>query len=179
MNKLLLIMLITFISMSRPYAQGIGDWDAKTPGGNTMLDSGSGTVLKFSNPYSEIKGINKWYFFRGHIIGKSYDGFFVTNEHSHTNLLFHSESVWNEYLVDNNLKPTLWIRWYQDDWRFLGNAFMVFVFAITVIICFVLYLMVRWVLSKLNISLSMRKYWIMALLVTIVMLLLDAFPQSI
>jgi hypothetical protein len=128
--KTILLILSFLIPISYAIAIGLGDWERDTPFGNKMYDAGSGTNFVFKSNGQEIKGINKWYFYRGHTIGEyGRASYFTANEQNSTLKTFDTQQEWENEIIKLNLKP-FWARWYQDDWYFLDDLLLIMVFTL-------------------------------------------------
>ena len=179
-------MLLTFTSHS--YAMGLGDWNCKTPNGNEIINTG-GTFLNMKNTQI-LDGLDQWYFYKGNIIGQrhsnvnSSETYFVANEVTFTIDTFQTKQEWIKYIERHELKPSIWTRWYDTDWRFFNDtvglvAIVFFYISIPLfgVIVWLFFKAIKY--EKLNFR---KPYTIITTLIVVflvIRLLLDQFPQSI
>lgn len=91
---------------------GMGETYFQTPGGHIICDC---------DPYSrtpvlvgqenKIYNIDKFYFFKNHIIGYGPGYYFIFNEATGQTSLFHAQSQWQHSIKARDLKPVLYTNW--------------------------------------------------------------------
>lgn len=184
MKNNLLYTIIFFLTFSTTSAQGLGDWQNKTPEGNKMYDAGGGVNLILLKSNTEFTNVKTWYFYKHCIIGTTDSIFFVIDERSADLRKYTSENEWRNYLKDATLEPVLWTRWFSDNWKFYER--MVFVFIAMIIILFVPLLtytawtLNKWVAGKSDFRIN-KQYVLMlsgCVLLLAARFFLDIYPQS-
>jgi hypothetical protein len=149
MKKIFLV--ITFLIFCKSFAiVGLGDWQYKTSYGNTFDNySGDGITLfvHLENGVTEIKGLQKWYFYKGFIIGEHMDEssrleYFFMNEINSKVIFFDTFEESEKFKEENGLKPFIWTRWNDEKsidsiFPFLIN-FFAFIFVFIYIIVFLI-----------------------------------------
>ena len=136
MKKIFLV--ITLLIFSKSFAiVGLADWQCKTSYGNTFDNYSGGGITLFvhsENGVTEIKGLQKWYFYKGFIIGENNESnklsYFFVNEKNKKVYNFENKQEAIKFKTNNKLIPFLWTRWFNDDFEttpifFLFNAFVV------------------------------------------------------
>lgn len=129
-----------FLNCNFAYSFGLGDETYYTPYGNE-IDNWTGNTLR-ADGKEELTGLKKWYFYKGYIVGECncyppYDNkrkeeieklgnYFVFDETSYQLVVFGTESEWNSFLNQNDLKPKFWTRWH--DGGDVGNILLVIAF---------------------------------------------------
>jgi hypothetical protein len=188
MKKGLLFVLIAFASFNS-FGMGWGDWMTETPGGHAM-NNYSGNPIALYLKDTSITNVKKWYFFKKHIIGELASGsYFIVDERSSKFEAFDKKEKWEKHLVENELTPTFWIRWYKDDWTYLNDGLEIFYIIIFGPLLFLLLTAIWIVLATFELdrglSIKMKKryqFLTSATLVTILFLfekVLEIFPSSI
>lgn len=113
--KYLVSILLLLISL-KVAGFGLGDWQHETPGGSFMGDPGSGTQLTICKTGQELFGIERWYFYKGFIVGEMGEQFFILDEATGENTIFDNNEKWISKIQSSGLEPVLWTRWYIDNW---------------------------------------------------------------
>lgn len=184
MHHRLFIILFSQLLCFSSAAQGMGDWQNKTPGGHEMYDPGGGTRLVLTKTGTEVNEIKAWYFYQQHIIGMTYDGFFIVNEKNEEVRHFTSAEAWHRHKTAAGLTPPFWTRWYSGNWRFHEQM----IFLLLFIILFILFPLLTYFVLNVNrwISTPVKhriKQWPLAIASALLLLcvcryLLDLYPQS-
>ena len=132
---------LTFLVCFNSYARiGLADWEAITPLGHKINNFGSVSLFLSD---STIEDLNKWFFYKGYVIGTYQIGnnqtgteaYFTANEKNQEVKRFTDQGIWQRELEKNNLVPLLWTRWYKSDWTFYDDQlilFLVFEFFISI-----------------------------------------------
>ena len=113
MKHLLLIATFCLVATMQGICRvGMGENNFSTPGGHIICDC---------DPYDQtpvlvghedkIHKIEKFYFYKNHIIGYGPDYFFIFNEVTNQADLFGVESQWQQSITAKNLKPVLYTNW--------------------------------------------------------------------
>lgn len=180
------LLIITFLLFQlSAIAIGLGDWQNKTPGGNIMGDPGGGTILTLTNSNQTIEHISRWYFYRKHIVGQTNSGYFIVNEATGEVKRFTEFSQWNEILVQMALSPSIWTRWYSDNWKFyermLFAIFFIGLLALLPLLFFLFRGLNNWLSGESKFRL--RKPHLIAIVAIVAVIatriLLDVYPQSL
>lgn len=162
---------------------GIGDWVNSTPSGNQMGDPGGGTMFHFTGGGNEVTGIDQWYFYKEHTIGKYHKGYFIINEKANKFKLFESEHLWKEELTKQNLIPKILTRWYNDNWVFYDNFIILLFLGIPLnilLVGFIIWAVYKSIKSEhLNIKKPYTRLLIFLMVLGLAMYILDLYPQSI
>lgn len=174
------IVIICFKS----FGYGLGDWQHITPGGNVMGDPGDGTHLTITKTQQEISGIVKWYFYRDFIIGQiSSDEYFIVHEKKGELLLCKSKTEWIRYIQANDLSPSVWTRWYTDNWvdgdYLLIWSTLIFFISIPFILFFLFALYKAITKERFGITKPNTIFFLATVMVLGSILILDQYPQSI
>lgn len=177
-------LTVSFLVASiRLTAFGIGDWQHETPGGNLMGDPGSGTQLTIRMTGQELLGIDRWYFYNNCIVGELGNQLFIVDEETGEKLIFKDKNQWIKEIHSRKLAPTLWTRWYTDNWVdsdwLLIWLFFGFMISIPLILFFTFALYRAIVKERFRLT---SYYTILVLSVVIIIgitLLLDHYPSSI
>ncbi|MEY4903739.1 MAG: hypothetical protein RLZZ292_1554 [Bacteroidota bacterium] len=166
---------------------GLGDWSAKTPGGNE-INNFSGMTLRLKNG-KELLGPHSWYFYKNHIIGKldRYDMvqcYFVVNEATYQIDTFHFETDWKTFLVTHELVPKIRTAWYRDNWVAFGNSFstaFLFVFIFGFLFCLFMFYLVLALIFKGSFKFFKTGSITLVLMLGLIVFLwiLDQFPGSL
>jgi hypothetical protein len=156
-------MILPLTIRANPLGGGT-HWTQNTPAGNIIGAQNTDIVTlslidddldcRTEHTY-EINGLNKWYFFKNHIIGrldsgytinrrqncKDYitegknAGYFIVSETTRQFEIFSTESSWKNAISLQNIKPIIWTRWFEfDDFDSSGGMSMFFL----------MYFFVRW-----------------------------------
>ena len=136
----------------------------------------------------QLHQLVEWYFYKNHIIGKKKKSaessssieYFIVNERRNSILIFESKDRWDEDLKENNLKPFLWTRWFDDNWDHIETlklyAFLWFPFTIILII---FNLSIWWKITRFEDGWTYGFYKAsITPLVIFIIFLLGKFPQS-
>ncbi len=177
------IVLSFVIIANVSFGFGMSDWVQKTPGGHQMFDVGSGTQLQISSSSETLENINRWYFYKNHVVGELSNGFFILDESSGKLTNFSSDKEWLNETDVRGLKPLLWTRWYNDNWVdfewLLILAMLGWIIWIPLALFF-LYMIYRAVIKE---KFNYRKPFTRVVTITVLllgtMILLDLFPSSI
>jgi hypothetical protein len=180
-----LILLFIFSFLHANAEVGLGDWQCKTPGGNTIDNySGNGKTLFLSNTNDsrKIQNLEKWYFYKGFVIGKQKNGYFIANEKTLKVDTFANEKAWQAVIEKYDINP-LWTRWYTTNWVFYEDItyYAVIFFPVTIIVAllFVLFLYRAIRYEKLNIRKPITLILLIAVSLVTITYLMERFPQSI
>lgn len=183
--KNLQIILATILVFCAINTQAIAwtDWEAETPGGNSISDNWGPKTLIVQDSFV-LQGLKEWYFYESHIIGTygpDYDennrGFFIYNETHHKLDTFNVESNWISAIDQKELQPSVWTRWYSGDWTSISFTT---IFR-SIIIVLLLWMILR-MLSKhklLQKRKAMVLFGLSVLTLFIIVKCLLNFPQSI
>ena len=112
-RKILTILLLLVTSVNVEARIGIAEISFDTPGGHVICDCDPYTdppvLVGFE---SSLKNLEKWYFYKKHIVGYGKGYYFIFNEVT-TNLQhFENKSTWEEAILNQNLKPSF-TRWLE------------------------------------------------------------------
>ena len=128
--KVGIIMLTLFF----PFESKCGEfesWWQTTPKGNIIgkekwnNEYVIGIVCKNADKKSKknghtLKNLEKWYFYRSHIIGEFKDSsstkYFVLDELNCEYSIYKNENDFNIQIKQKRLKPLFWTRWYNSNW---------------------------------------------------------------
>jgi hypothetical protein len=179
--KYLVLLGLTIIS-SNLLGYGIGDWSHITPNGNVMGDPGSGTSLYINKTRQEILGINKWYFYKDKIVGKAGKEHFVVDEKEGEVIFFRNRNEWLNFIQVNNLEPSIFTRWYTDNWVDGDHLLVWLIFLPFISVPFILLFLFALykAITKERFGIT-RPYTAFVLATTILIssvLILDCYPQS-
>lgn len=174
-----------------------GDWSEwfhKTPGNNTLsnenLNDRHRNVFTCSqNNQVSLQFLEKWYFYKGNIIGTFEDSqpkkFFIVNENSCAIDSFSNNSEFDQVLRERKLKPIIWERWFNDNWGFFfegegdgGLMDWFYMRGTWLILPCVLFLALGLILNKIKNKYG-RLISIGIVIITAVRILLDVFSMSI
>ncbi|GAA4333717.1 hypothetical protein GCM10023184_27090 [Flaviaesturariibacter amylovorans] len=149
-----------------------------------MGNAGSGIELFVEGWETGFGPIDRWYFYKGHVVGRLVSGYFVANERSGEIRGFEEEQYWKEYLAERDLVPKYWTRWHTGNWRWLDD----YAFALLLIGALVLIPLLgatarflnRWIAGEARFRLRRNPALIIfsLLLLLLFRLLLDNFPSS-
>ncbi|UTW64781.1 hypothetical protein KFE94_08770 [bacterium SCSIO 12643] len=183
--KNLQIILATILVFCAFSAQAIAwtDWEAETPGGNSISDNWGPKTLIVQDSFV-LQGLKEWYFYESYIIGTygpDYDennrSFFIYNEINHQLDTFNLETDWSSAINRNGLQPSIWTRWHSGNWTSISFATIF----ISIIIVLLLWMILR-MLSKHEL-LQKRKAMVLfglgVLTLFMVIKCMLNFPQSI
>lgn len=164
---------------------GLGDWQNKTPGGNVMGDPGSGTILTLTNSNQTVGDITRWYFYRDRIVGQTSSDYFIANETTGEVRRYDNLQEWSQAIVQSELSPTIWTRWFTDNWKFYERMFFAIFFIGALILLpmffFLFRRLNRWVTSdnQPQIKKTHLLAFIGIVIMVVVRILLDVYPQSL
>lgn len=163
---------------------GIGDWQDVTPFGNRM----DNFTLYLKNK-TTLSRPSKWYFYKGYIIGNGSEyknasaRFFIINDQNCVIELFKNEEEWHAAILEKDLKPTIWTRWYRYEWHFFHETLLM-----AIIVGFPFYLpillgilfLVYWVMviDKFSLTKKSTKVFAGFCLLVFIRYLLDLYPSS-
>ena len=165
---------------------GLGDWQSITPGNNTIDNySGDGITLFLSNgkEYKKLEKLEKWYFFKGFVIGIRSGSYFIANEKTLQIDSFDNSKQWLDYRVQNKIVPKLWTRWYITKWDYykdFGFYLLIwfFISGPLILLFFVfVYLSIRY--EKVSPKKPFTLIVFLIIVVTTTTYVLELFPQSI
>jgi hypothetical protein len=164
---------------------GLGDWQNQTPGGNDMGDPGGGTILTLTKSNQTVENIARWYFYRKHIVGQTNSDYFIVDEATGKVQRFSEFGQWNEVLAQMELSPTVWTRWYSDNWKFFERMlFAIFFIGLVILLPLLFFLfrgLNRWITN--DSKFELRKSYLIAFVAIVVVIIartiLDIYPQSI
>jgi hypothetical protein len=115
LTTLLFINLLSTGSMNGPLGS---DWPAtcfRTPNQNLICDDQDNMMGKGYLNYT-LGHFDKWYFYKGCIIGVCWRGYFIINEKEQNSLFItKSEGRWTSEIQKRTLKPIVWTKWYTID----------------------------------------------------------------
>jgi hypothetical protein len=164
---------------------GLADWSCETPNGNE-INNFTGLTL-YLKGRARIENLDKWYFYKGHVIGMtgrystetSY--FFVANEFTGKIDSFPNEAEWLNYLSNNKLTPKMWTRWYRDDWTSYDGFALAFKILICSPLILVYFFLVYQAFRFENFRLKSPNTLIVTIVAGLIFIdwLLEQFPQSI
>jgi len=193
-NVFLQIKIVILLSLitNQLEASGLGDWRTQTPNGNSIESILNPFTLRLQNG-KELYSIDKWYFYKNHIVGiiesnkvrteKSQKTYFVVNEKSYAIEKFNKKSKWETHLTEHNLNPKLYTRWYSDNWDYISDLSLLLIFTwplLIPILLFLLFLYQRFIhdfgMTKIS---SLIRIFICPVIFISVFFLLGTFPQSI
>ena len=173
-----------------------GDWSQwfhSTPGKNLVsnqsLNDRHRNVFTCSENYQSVHYLEKWYFYKGNIIGTFEENqpekFFIINENTCSIDSFSNENEFNVALSERKLNPLIWERWFDDNWGFFfegdglgGPMDWFFVRGTWLILPGVLILVLGLILNKIR-----NKYGRLICsgiaIITAVRVFLDLYPMSL
>ena len=148
-----------------------------------MGDPGSGTQLTIRKIGDELLGIERWYFYNNFIVGEFRDKQFIVDERIGEKLIFDDRDIWSKEIQSRGLEPTLWTRWYTDNWVD-GDWLMIWVFFgffISIpLALFFLFALYRVIVKE---RFRLTSFYTIFVLSTVILigltLLLDRYPSSI
>ena len=183
MKSFLTITFLIITLSSR--AIGLGDWQKKTPCGNVMGDPGGGTILILTKNNQVINNISRWYFFRKHIVGQTSSDYFIVNETTGEVWRYNEVQEWNTAIKKSELSPTIWTRWFTDNWKFYERMLFTIIFIGAFILLPLLFFLFRrlnrWITSddKPKFKKTQVAVFIGIALIIVARILLDIYPQSV
>ena len=201
--RLLLFFFILIFFFSNLQAGGYWHWWKDTPGDNQIIHdlkrNGIEIICLENGGISIITHLNKWYFYKGYIVGEFQKNketigdnqnrgyFFIFNERSCEIKVFDSKASFNKIKKELNLIPFFWTRWYKDEWSFFMNSgnferfflrfFVILPFTFIVIVWFLIHVYIN--RRKLNFK---RPQTLILSIITFCItfrFLLEIFPSSI
>jgi len=106
-----------------------GDWSQwfhTTPGNNIIsnesMNNRHRNVFTCSENHHSIHYLEKWYFYKGNIIGSFEESqpakYFILNENNCFIDSFANKVEFNNALRERKLKPLIWEKWFEDNWGF-------------------------------------------------------------
>lgn len=167
-------------------------WHHKTPGGNMIsyLNSNDKHSNFFicSDADFEVPSLQKWYFYKGYIIGSFEDEprvkYFIINEADCSIELFTNIARFENIITTNHLNPLIWKRWHNDNWGFFfegdgaGGAmdwlFLRGTWLVLPVVSIIAFQLIR---NKFK-NILIRIFAIGIVVVTFVQILLDLYPMS-
>ncbi|RZJ68235.1 MAG: hypothetical protein EOO50_02110 [Flavobacterium sp.] len=133
-----------FLSTAANARVGLAEIFFETPGGHTIChcDPYPDAQTPILIGFDKLERLEKWYFYRDHIIGKGTGYYFVFDEKSEEYKTFKNESDWKKVIEDQNLEPIV-TRWFDlsdspQDWFFLLVITAVFTVPIIIAILIVI-----------------------------------------
>lgn len=161
---------------------GLSDWVCKTPYGNEIQNNGG--IFLYLKDGRTIEGLNRWYFYKGYIIGKkdSSEYYFAVNEKTAAIFTFPSEQEWDRFIETRNLRPSFWRRWYEKDWEYFDD--ILFISLVFFYVSVPLLILFFWIVYKSikREKMSFKKPFTIALAIIVSFILanflLEQFPQS-
>jgi hypothetical protein len=181
----ILITLAFIINTSNSHAKiGLGDWARKTPNDNEINNFyGNGLTLRLKNG-KQVQELSRWYFYKENIVGQLHDGtYFVANENTGQVDSFQRIADFDHFIEAHKYEPTFWKRWHTADWAPLNDilfiALLAFPISIILVILFCIICYAAIIVEKLNYRRPFTLILISILLISLLNIALERFPQSI
>ncbi len=158
------------------------DWEAETPGGNTISDNWGPKAL-FVKDSVILSNLKEWYFYDRHMIGTYYSSpresvlsYFIYNEFSAKLDTFAKEAHWTQQLQHQELQPVIWNRWHNNDWSSISLLDLMLSVGILVLLRVLLQLLsTRGVLKK---GRSNAFFLVGVLIIILIVKIKLSFPDS-
>jgi hypothetical protein len=152
-------------------------WVEITPYQHYVYYDGNNSNLQEAG-YIWVKNVDKWYYYKNHVIGKSSEHYFVFNELTKELRFFSEEQEWELFLEKQFLYPQIRTRWYAGQYTWGNTAFLI-LFSIPCSIIISEY--VKKKLNEENFAWDKRvvKNAIIFIFCLIILYLLEVFPQSL
>jgi hypothetical protein len=136
-----------------------------------------------------VTDINKWYFYKNHIIGEALEKdlkrFFIFNEVDCQSQIFLTPKDFNARLMEEGLKPMIWTRWYEKNWGFfipsghiLDNLNFAFL-KVPALVIFGIVMLIGLMRTSFNLRHKFNLFNLFVVGLIIGRFLLDLFPDSI
>jgi len=165
---------------------GMGDWQCITPGNNTIDNySGDGISLFLSNGknYKKLEKLQRWYFYKGYIVGIQANSYFIANEKTLRVDSFNSKKQWIEFRIQQKIDPKLWPRWYTTQWTYYEDLgfylFTWFFISIPLALVFATLIFVAIRFEKLRIRRPATLLVYFTIAIALIIYLFERFPQSV
>ncbi len=186
------VTTLLLIGQVLPTKATMDGWINTTPGG---LEMRGGNLLTLA-PGRFVCCMDKWYFYRGHVLGHFRDGgsfgdsgapsdpslqWVIVDERTSRVWTFTSTDAWENARDEMGLKPALWERWYRNDWHVLTNSFAMFLYAMLLAIPVLLLAGITVALVVINV-LPVKYVWRGLVVIAVIYaggVFLELFPQSI
>jgi hypothetical protein len=111
MKSAILFVIFLFGLVEANARTGMGEIQFKTPGGHIICDCDPYTETPVLIGFeSSIKNLERWYFYKNHIIGSGKKYYFIFNETTKHLQLFQDEETWQHAIVQQHLAP-FFTRW--------------------------------------------------------------------
>jgi len=188
MKKELLILMFSVISTSIFAVDLVGGWSNYTPNNNIITERQQLIIFSFSNnnfsyshPSKKLKELQRWYFYKGFIIGEYDEGFFIIDEKKEEIKLFKYQDRWENYIKNNGLRPHRWTRWFNTGWNLLSDFWVLFFLAPIVFVLLIFYIRLIYISIKkerFNLSKPYSMLTIISFLSLVIFVLLDIYPDS-
>lgn len=182
---------VLFLLFALPsYANvGIADWGNTTPGGN-LVHNYQGDIGLELNDGRYMPGLDKWYFYKGNMVGVFYDSILLVIDEQKLSVdtLYTGTDRSPEEVIAlsgrADIRPRLFTRWYETEWDgsfiMLYPLLLIFVFYVTIPVT----ILFGWLWYKaIKQRMNMRRHIpVIVVLVTVYLLvdfLLGKFPGSV
>ncbi len=191
MVRYVLVIIALLVSSFPLFAHvGLADWGCTTPGGNEISNYRGGIALYLKTGWT-IEGLNKWYFYKSHIICVNNENkLFIVDERtgvvdsSDAGYILSNRNSSVELLKQKHLEPKIWTRWYDSDWEtsLVSNfpLFLIFGFYIAIpLLILYFWLWYKAIRQKLSINKAYPRVVYIITGLVLINYLFDVFPQSI
>ena len=136
----------------------------------------------------EVPSLQKWYFYKGHIIGSFEDDqplrYFIINEATCSLDSFSNITEFENAITTNHLNPLIWTRWHNDNWGFFFEGdgagglmdwlFLRGTWLVLPVVSLIAFQLLR---NKIK-NILIRLLSIVIVIGTVVQILLDLYPMS-
>lgn len=104
-------------------------------------------MFVFNNERDTLREINKWYFYKDHIVGSineinnqiEYINYFIIDEKLGLLKKFPTYKDWTNYRIEKLLIPKLWTRWFNYNWQFDLDEYGILIFMLCPFVAFFLF----------------------------------------
>lgn len=150
-------------------------------------DGHSNFFICYTGNY-EVPSIQKWYFYKGHIIGLFEDDqplrYFIINEATCSLDSFTNMTEFENAITTKHLNPLIWKRWHNDNWGFFfegdgagGSMDWLFLRGTWFVLPVVSLIAFQLIRNKFK-NILIRLLSIVIVIGTVVQILLDLYPGS-
>lgn len=128
--RVIIVLFLYLTALPSRAVSGWGDWQLQAPGGTTMNNFSSITIVGKGTSVHKIK---HWYFYKNCILGScqpdsTQGSFFVYNEENGEVLFFTSEELFQSHVFYSNLEPLVWKRVHTDRWNYMDDTLILILF---------------------------------------------------
>lgn len=140
MKYIFLFFFSPFLIFARA---GFSEIFFETPGGHIIChcDPYSSSQTPILIGFEKLEKLDKWYFYRNHVIGFGNNYYFIFNESTLSIQYFKDVKQWHNAIIKQRLKPIIYTRWLNlsdspEEFKFaiVVIAILAFPFALIVVI---------------------------------------------